>query len=192
MHLGLLFIGSGKDRRRVLAHQPWHDVPLYDDNPSKGLWVRPTVPVATLEAVALRLRQMHATAPGERLPFGFEKGSTKITRRGRWAISGGSGLNCSTFVMVVFESVNCPLIDLPTWEERGETRRTEDIGVQMSLVDALASDHPKVAERLKGEVGATRFRPEEIAAATGLLPHAVVYSQAEPEGRQVAKRVRAL
>jgi hypothetical protein len=47
-------------------------------------------------------------------------------------------------------------------------------------------------EHLRGEIGAVRFRPEEVAAATAHAPPAVGFQQADELGRQILNRIRGL
>lgn len=147
----------------------------------------PTVDEDALEDVRLFLELLRAKAVKHEVPFGLAVENARFTKAGALDRGRAQGLNCSTFVLLVFERVGCKLVDASTWDERDAKRRSEDEGVQKAIVSELTKSAPEHAARLERDVGCTRFRPEEIAAASGMGLLPVRYADAEPAGRIVLK-----
>jgi hypothetical protein len=73
---------------------------------------------------------------------------------------GGKGLNCSTFVLVFFQSFGVPLVKLETWQ-----KRSEDAPWHAALVRWVAASDPQQATLIASDIGCARVRPEEAAGA---------------------------
>jgi hypothetical protein len=127
-----------------------------------------------------------AERPG-RLSNAWEHQGARFTADGALDLGGRHGLTCASFLAVLFESVNAPLIELGTWHKRSPARHAEDDGPQQPLVDAVAARHPTQAALVQREVARLRIRPEGIAAASGIAPQPVAFDWAEPVGRAVAR-----
>lgn len=74
--------------------------------------------------------------------------------------SGGNGLNCSTFVLVFFQSYGWPLVNLAGWQQR-----PEDADWHRRLVKWVEGSDPLQARVIRSEIGCARVRPEETAGA---------------------------
>jgi hypothetical protein len=79
-----------------------------------------------------------AERPG-RLPDAWKPQGARFTAHGALDHVGRHGLTCASFVAVLFESANAPLIELSTWHQRDPARKAEDDAAQQRLVDALAA-----------------------------------------------------
>lgn len=103
-----------------------------------------------------------------------------------------SGLGCATFVLAVFRSGGNRLVDVTDWPEAN----VDDKAVQQGFVNALlkSSDPDKLAqgERIKGEVGTKRIRPDHVAGACleDALP--VRYSECEANGLWIVAKMDEL
>jgi len=73
---------------------------------------------------------------------------------------GGLGLNCSTFVLVFFQSYGWPLVNLLGWQ-----LRAEDAVWHSTLVNWVDRSDSVHAGRILSEIGCARVRPEETAGA---------------------------
>lgn len=103
------------------------------------------------------------------------------------------GLTCATFVTLVFGHAGIHLLDMSTWDtDRSAERKREDEDAQRRLVAYLrrnpeSAAHADLVER---QVGCTRIRAEEVAAASGMTGHPIPFVRAEPEGRRVLEVIR--
>jgi hypothetical protein len=52
--------------------------------------------------------------------------------------------------------------------------------------------HPDQATAIAPEIGCPRFRPEEVAAASGMKPHPIDYKTAMPVGKALFIKVKSL
>jgi hypothetical protein len=73
------------------------------------------------------------------------------------------GLTCATFVLGVFHSVGLPLIQYDTWPQR----REGDEEWQRYIIEALKQTNasPEHIQLVESEIGAVRYRPEDVAGA---------------------------
>ena len=100
-------------------------------------------------------------------------------------------MTCATFVLLVFELAAIQLLDETSWlEGRDASRKAEDLLAQRRIVAFLERTDPRHAAHIAGELGAVRVRAEEVAAASGLAPHPVMYAAAAPEGERLLREVR--
>jgi hypothetical protein len=99
---------------------------------------------------------------------------------------GGAGLNCSTFVLVVFQSYGWPLVSLAGWQQR-----PEDAAWHARLVAWVARKDPAQAALIQLEIGCARVRPEETAGACleDVLP--ACFSQCVANGAHILRAIGA-
>jgi hypothetical protein len=96
------------------------------------------------------------------------------------------GLTCASFVLAVFQAAGLSLADYATWPaDRPGDRQWQEKIVQL-LEGRADQDH---VEHVRREVGAVRYRPEEVAAAMALAPPPATFQQAEELGRQIIERI---
>ncbi len=187
LHVGLMMT-RGEERRFV--HLAWHLQLRDDPPPDEGRGVPPSFGRAVSVTVRKRvLRVLDAVRRGQ-IPYGLDSQGVSVDAEGVVILGSRSGLTCASFVAVVFASVNCPLVDLGTWDERTSARRREDDEAQFTLVAHLRRHYPAHAERVAAEIGCNRLRPEEIAAASGMTPHPVKFAAAAAAGAKLAEVVR--
>lgn len=94
----------------------------------------------------------------------------------------GKGLNCSTFVLTVFESAGPKLLTKVGWE-----KRESDKSWQRFLVNLLRSHNAPLTyvKRVAKDIGCARVRPEEVAGACLERDLPANFSQCEPNGLAV-------
>lgn len=92
---------------------------------------------------------------------------------------GSNGLNCSTFVLAVFNSYGFQLIDFSTWQARPEDEDWHD-----GMVAWVGQSDPVQASRIRSEIGCARVRPEETAGACLFDPPAS-FKQATQAGFRI-------
>jgi hypothetical protein len=73
------------------------------------------------------------------------------------------GLTCATFVLAVFHQAGLPLVRYDSWP----VNRPGDAEWQESIVNLLerTGAAPEHIAKVKTEIGAVRYRPEEVAGA---------------------------
>ena len=97
------------------------------------------------------------------------------------------GLTCASFVLAVFPAAGLALADYATWpSDRPGDRQWQEKIIQSleGRADQTHLEHPH------NEIGAVRYRPEEVAAATALAPPAVQFERAEHLGMQILDRMK--
>jgi hypothetical protein len=194
-HAGVLYQRSLDDAVRHL-HLAWHHRLCDEAGLAGGVgWIEPTLPEDVIEDVAFLAELVAAREENGTVPYGLSLERAKVDDRGVVVLDGERGLTCATFVMIVIAKVGVSLLDRETWNtDPDDDRRAEDAAHQRSLVSYLrntpgASQHAADVAR---EVGCTRFRAEEVAAATALSPRPVPYAIAEPAGRALLPRVKPI
>jgi hypothetical protein len=103
---------------------------------------------------------------GEQIAYALQDDPNALfdPNTGRLALPNGRGLTCSTFVLVLFRSVEFPLIDTTGWPHD----RPGDKEAQEDLVRFLERHYPNDREHIEGvrsEIGCYRIRPEEIGGS---------------------------
>jgi hypothetical protein len=193
-HVGILYLAND-DGVRDHLHLAWHyDLRNDRGQPSEGSWIVPRLRELELADVRASARLIAKRNADGRVPYALDRSTARFDATGALELNGSKGLTCATFLLLVFAHAQITLLDVGTWDrDRAEVRRREDDEAQAKLVAYLHSN-PKSraqAELIEREVGCTRIRAEEVAAASGMDGHPVEYLRAEPEGRRVLAEVLA-
>lgn len=93
------------------------------------------------------------------------------------------GLTCATFVIAVFDRVGLHLVDVSSWEKERPGDREWQEQIVEKLKDRADQSH---ILHIQSEVGAARFRPEEVAAAGTVAPPAARLEHIESIGKEIA------
>ena len=99
----------------------------------------------------------------------------------------GKGLNCSTFVMTIFNSAGNPLIDFERWP-----KRPTDIIWHQKLIAFLKSEGATLnhIKKVAKDIGCARVRPEEVVGACLEAPaFKVPFLQCEMNGDYVVEEI---
>jgi hypothetical protein len=192
-HVGLLY-QSNEDETPQHLHLAWH-MRLQNDSaaPLEAYWVKPHRTADELEAVADTAHLVATQYQDGGVPYAFDPADARFTPDGTLQRDQSRGLTCATFLVVLFEYAGIHLVERTTWEQhRSAERRREDEKFQRKLVEHLrrTPDHRAHADLIASEVGCTRFRAEEVAAASGMTGHPVPFARAEPAGRRVLAMLR--
>ena len=184
-HSGLIFRPLDGDRR--FLHLAWHLALLCDEQLEDEVWtVQPADDADTLENLNDLARLVWAAHAHGELQYGLELANASIRTDGTIVLGRSHGLTCASFLMLLYENIGAPLLRLGEWStRRDEKRRSEDDAAQRRLVDALNKHHPAHAALVQQTVGCARFRPEEVAAASGLSDRPVGFEVATKAGQDV-------
>lgn len=194
-HVGIVYCADDEGTRRVL-HQAWHhdtrdeSVDCFVDGSAKPcLWVQPGLDVDEQNDLRTMARLVASRLSENRLPYALLRRDATVGQDGVVALGQSIGLTCATFVLLLFAAASVPLLDEPSWEPRSEPRRRADETAQEALVQHLERRWPEHARRVREESGCTRFRAEEVAAASHLCERPVAFSTVEPLGAALLGRL---
>ena len=131
------------------------------------------------------------------VPYALHPRNSLIDTDGTTALGESLGLTCATFVMRLFASARVPLLAESTWDSgRSAERQARDAIAQQIIVQYLGqSNRPAAsghAALVAKDVGCTRIRAEEVAAASGMKERPVNYPAAEAAGSELLAEVSAL
>jgi hypothetical protein len=161
-HAGVIY--KGGDGLRMI-HLGWHHQ-LHDSEWKYGqnyAHVVPNIPQERVNAVAALRRLIRRKYPGIPYAFRLVEDVRFNTTTGNIILSKGAlGLNCSSFVLIVFLQAGVRLIQLETWEERPEDRVWQQHLLDLLIRTNAPTEH---VEAVRGEIGCARIRPEEVAGA---------------------------
>lgn len=173
-----------------LAHLAWHNQ-LRDDHPKDSyLWIDPPIPTLRARQVAARCRQiLRANKRG--IPYAFSPPTDCFDHETGGFLFGPTrvGLTCAAFILAVFDSAGIRLADYSTWPQR----RDGDCEWQQFVIEQLKQGGASLEhmDLVKREIGAVRYRPEDVAgcAAADKLP--CPFLVAEPLSQEILKSLQA-
>lgn len=113
------------------------------------------------------------------VPFGFDLRGVSISENGDLNLQGEGQLTCASLIMLLFEGIGAPLLVREQWNSPDEQRQRDDEAARMSLAAQLRPRRDLPA------TGCARFRPEEVAAASGLPDRPVGFEVAAKAGQDV-------
>jgi hypothetical protein len=107
----------------------------------------------------------------ENIPYGLDpSGSCFDPETGEFIPPAiGKGLTCSTYITAAFRQLGIELLQQATWPDR-----PEDVAFGNRIVDGLTAERQRDSTRVsqehidgvRNDVGARRFRPEEVVGAS--------------------------
>lgn len=191
-HIGILHRDPQDDEVQLL-HLAWHHA-LTNSRPGDGyLWVDPAIHPARLRQVATICRQVWR-ANDRAIPYGFSTPNDCFDEEtGRFLLGPTRlGLTCASFVLAIFHRAGIPLIQYETWP----ANRDGDAEWQQEVVAALEHSTPAASrahvEAVRGEIGAVRFRPEEVAGSATAAKPPLAFESAAGLAEQLLARMRGL
>lgn len=163
------------------VHQAWH----YDlrVEPYAGQRrVRPSLDRFEQRELTRWARLVARRAGEQRVPYSFDAAGVTLDGLGVVSATSPRGLTCATFVMLLWRAANLALLDEATWEDRSPARTAEDDTLQRTVVEWLQRRDAAHADALRAHGACTRFRAEEVAAASARTDRPVSLAAAEPAG----------
>jgi hypothetical protein len=188
-HIGVWYradvdgIGNGESNT---IHLAWHCQLERVNQPPDcfTLWVKPSYPVRRLRQAATYFRLVAATNDRGAIPYAFSSPIDSMDPETGALLLGPTrfGLTCASFVLALFHGARLPLIDYSTWisDRPGDRKWQEDI--VENLVNRADATH---IHHVRSEIGAVRFRPEEVAAGASLAPPPADFERASVLGQQI-------
>jgi hypothetical protein len=188
-HVGILHKDESTNEVRML-HLAWHHQ-LKNSRPKASYaWIAPPIPGRRARQVAAFCRKVCRANPAG-IPYAFSAASDCFDAETGSFLTGPHryGLTCASFVLGVFHMVGVPLIQYGTWP----ASRNGDIEWQQQIIAQLKEDgaSPEHLQAVESEVGAVRYRPEEVAGAGIAESLPVAFAEAEPLADMVLRKLRA-
>lgn len=154
------------------------------------LWAKPNIPDRRMRAVVAKCGQIARASSQNSVPYGFSSPEGALDpATGAFLISGSRyGLTCASFVLAVYDAVGVRLAEYSTWPADRAGDRDWQADVVRRLEEAGACE-PSHLARLKVDVGAVRYRPEEVVAATALAKPTCAFDAAASLGAEVRVRL---
>lgn len=156
-HVGLIYRVDNSGPR--FCHLAWHFMLKDEPLPTDYFWgLSGLDPVnKTVMAAYVALLKQNASD----VPYGIDYGGIYFDDRGRYVVQPlGRGLTCATFILAVFARNGFDLVKIESWPER-----PDDIEWQQQIIGVLTHRASREhIEAVKQNIGAKRFRPEEVAA----------------------------
>jgi hypothetical protein len=184
-HMGLLHYDGGGVR---LLHLRWHHVLSNEPASDAYIWVDPAINSQRLRQVAAICRRVwESNQTG--IPYAFSAPNDCFDVDTGQFLLGETrlGLTCSSFVLAVFHAAGLQLVDYDSWP----TDRSDDQHWQTAIIKSLietgaAEQHINAVRK---EIGAVRFRPEEVAGAATLSSLPANFQQASAVGKMIVSQL---
>lgn len=166
-HIGILHKGT-ESEEVLLLHLAWHH-DLRNHPPSVDyIWIDPDIHPARARQVSAFCRMVWRQNK-KRIPYAFSVPNDCFgASTGRFLFGDSRfGLTCSTFVIAVFQATGLYMLELDSWPTR-----PDDAVWQQQIIAALQKTgaDPAHIAILTQEIGAVRFRPEEVGGAAAHAP----------------------
>jgi len=192
-HTGLLHLDS-ESGTLLMLDLAWDFVlcnrPPQDAFGGGFVWVDPAVlPRRRLKQVAAVCRKVWRANGRRGIPFGFNSPSNCFDEATGAFLLGPTrlGLTCAAFVLAVFHYARLPLVKYETWprDRRGDREWQERI---VSILEHRGAEPDRI-RALRSDVGAVRYRPEEVAGAATVSALPAEFEIAEQRGQQIVQRL---
>ncbi len=190
-HLGILHVDQrGQSRSVQMLHLRWH-FRLSNSLPEPNYnWVDPDIHPLRLRQVAAMCRRILNANADNKIPYAFSEPGECFDPKTYQYLVGESnlGLTCATFVLAVFHATGLQLADYDSWpvDRDGDNEWQQEM-IETLIEHGADDDH---VDGVKSQVGAKRYRPEEVAGAgtSDVIPATFVV--AEERGRQILNALR--
>lgn len=189
-HIGIWYRADDDGNPNTL-HLAWHCMLENVASPPAyfTLWVKSSYPAPRLRQAAAYIRRVWTANGRSAIPYSFSSPNDSLDPETGAFLLGPTrlGLTCASFVLAVFHGARLPLINYATWvaDRPGDREWQEWIIEQL---ESRGADRQHI-EHLRSEIGAVRFRPEEVAAGAALAPPPADFGTASVLGEQIVTRL---
>ncbi|MBK9646207.1 MAG: hypothetical protein IPO67_13830 [Deltaproteobacteria bacterium] len=115
------------------------------------------------------------------VPFGLDLRGVSLLPDTTLSVEGAGGLTCATLIVLLFEHINAPLLRREEWEQTPSEQATRRRAAWQRM-NPPAHPPPDRARTTPPRLTIHRFRPEEVAAASGLPDRPVGFNEATHAG----------
>ena len=157
-HAGFLY--RIDDGAPLMVHLAWHYCLRHEPPDEDYLWQTVALEEENRQVVAAWLGAEHLH-PAD-IPYGFDAFGLCFDENDEFVPPPvGKGLTCATLISAVLAFLGFELLEQNTWEDR-----PDDVHWQNEILRALRGHaSPAHIEALQTDIGAKRFRPEEVVGA---------------------------
>jgi len=164
-HIGILYVDS--NNKTSFLHLAWHCLLIKEDPKEKYLWLDVSLDPINKIHLATICELIYDSNQSGGIPYGICIDDTGFAKDGKFtAEENYAGLTCATFVIQVFHSQGFQIIDFEKWKYR-KADKCWQMQIIQNLMQQASKEHIQY-QRKKIQVGAARFKPEEVAVATSL------------------------
>jgi hypothetical protein len=190
-HIGILHRTANSEPS--LLHLAWHcilrndlGIPDY-----MRLWVALAVEPERLRVFAAFCRRVWRKNEAGGIPYAFSHPAESFdASTGALLLTPTQfGLTCASFVLAVFDAAGLRLVEYETWEKDRSGDRDWQQKIIAKLEGRASQEH---IEHLRSEIGAVRYRPEEVAVATAIAPPAAKFAATVALGEDLVARLTSL
>ena len=154
------------------------------------VWTAPGVPAKRQRILAAFCRRVWRKNEKNGIPYAFSNPEGTLDPATGDFLIGPTrfGLTCASFVLAAFHAAGLQLAKYESWP----ADRKGDREWQQSIIAQLENGQAEVEHmnHLRTEIGAVRFRPEEVAAATAIAPPPASFEHVESLGQRMVERIR--
>jgi hypothetical protein len=177
LHCGIVYEGAASNGQFCAMHLAWHCLLKVENDIStlqKYALVKSLIQPELLEVLSATCRRISRKPSNQMIPYGIAFSKSYFDEREELVLEPGEhGLTCATFVIAVFRRAGIILLDVEAW-----TFREEDVDWKNAVIeiqrDHLAQGRFNITQahvdNLLAENKFSRFRPEEVAASTRVMP----------------------
>lgn len=181
LHIGV--IHQDEEGEPLLLHLAWHFRLENQATSAVRLgsalhWVKPALDEVRAYNLVAMCQLIADRADRGAVPYGILYEGGTFTDQGIMKLGAHAhGLTCATFVMHVFRSAGIELMFYGQWPSR-----LEDDAWHNRIVERLQRHYVDHAEKIAGEKGCARFRPEEVAGACSSTSWPAAFAFCEQRG----------
>jgi hypothetical protein len=156
-HVGMIYRIDDSGPR--FCHLAWHLTLTDEPLPANYCWGASGLDPVNKAFMAAYVALLKQNASN--VPYGIDFNGVYFDDQGRYIVQPiGRGLTCATFILAVFARNGFELVKRDSWPERAN-----DVQWQEQIIKVLTPyAGPEHIEAIRTNVGAKRFRPEEVAA----------------------------
>jgi hypothetical protein len=188
-HIGIMHRAEGA-KPRVL-HLAWH-CHLRNEAcpPYFTCWIDPPVLPERLRNFAALCRRVWRKNQQGGIPYAFSNPDGAFDLNTSAFLIGPTrfGLTCATFVLELFNHAGLSLAILDTWPAERPGDREWQQAIIVKLEGRATSAH---IEHLRSEIGAARYRPEEVGAAASIAPPATEFDTIKELSESIISQLRS-
>lgn len=187
VHVGFLY--RDEIGQIQLSHLAFHHAFRGADIPDGTYsWLEAHFHEIVQEQLAAQLLHVAEENAAGDIPYSIIHRGLSFDGSGKYvATAPGAGLTCATYILAIFDSLQIPLLDLPTWP----AGRQGDAQWAQSILHLLAQSHPPASEAhiaaQQNELPqVVRYRPEEVGAAFTIFTNtALTFSTVKPPSLEI-------
>lgn len=191
-HIGIRYATSDGSRHLHLAFH--HDLRDEGWADADAQWIAPgfSDPLGMVRTLAALVGNLYRDGQVP-VPYALRPANAAFnSSTGTILLNDSIGLTCSTFVLRLFASAHVSLVDEPSWDTgRSPSRVEEDNAAQRQLVEYLRKSYKQHADAVESEIGCTRIRAEEVAAASNSQNPPVKFEDVQRAASQLLAQLPA-